>query len=97
MVLRHVPSDCTVVGIPGRIVYRSGVKVNPLEHGSLPDSEATVIRTLLDRIEALEEQVQTLQGQQQPDLVTAHRRQNHKDSCRLSDREIQQYLDGAGI
>jgi serine O-acetyltransferase len=40
VVLRDVPSDCTVVGVPGRIVYRSGVRVNPLEHGSLPDSEA---------------------------------------------------------
>ncbi|MEG3847328.1 serine O-acetyltransferase [Microcoleus sp. herbarium19] len=60
VVLRDVPSDCTVVGIPGRIVYRSGVRVNPLEHGSLPDSEAVVIRSLLDRIESLEQQVKSL-------------------------------------
>ncbi|NJK28587.1 MAG: serine O-acetyltransferase, partial [Coleofasciculaceae cyanobacterium SM2_3_26] len=57
VVLRDVPSDCTVVGIPGRIVYRSGVRVNPLEHGQLPDSEATVIRALLDRIETLEQRL----------------------------------------
>lgn len=63
VVLRDVPSDCTVVGIPGRVVYRSGVRVDPLEHGSLPDSEAVVIRALMDRIEALETQVQTLQTQ----------------------------------
>lgn len=61
VVLRDVPSDCTVVGIPGRIVYRSGVRVNPLEHGSLPDSEAVVIRSLVDRLHTLEQQVQTLQ------------------------------------
>jgi serine O-acetyltransferase len=54
VVLQDVPSDCTVVGVPGRIVYRSGVKVNPLAHGNLPDSEASVIRTLIDRIENLE-------------------------------------------
>lgn len=65
VVLRDVPANCTVVGIPGRVVYRSGVKVDPLEHGNLPDSEAKVIRTLLDRIEALEEQVQTLNLQSQ--------------------------------
>jgi len=65
VVLRDVPANCTVVGIPGRVVYRSGVKVAPLEHGNLPDSEAKVIRTLLDRIEALEEQVQTLNLQSQ--------------------------------
>ncbi|MEO6860510.1 MAG: serine O-acetyltransferase, partial [Microcoleus sp.] len=62
VVLRDVPSDCTVVGIPGRIVYRSGVRVNPLEHGSLPDSEAAVIRSLVDRIESLEQQLKTLQS-----------------------------------
>lgn len=63
VVLKDVPSDCTVVGIPGRIVYRSGVKVDPLDHSNLPDSEATVIRTLLDRIEQLEKQVTELQQQ----------------------------------
>ncbi|HEY9706204.1 MAG TPA: serine O-acetyltransferase [Allocoleopsis sp.] len=62
VVLRDVPSDSTVVGIPGRIVYRSGVKVSPLEHGSLPDSEAVVIRALLDRIENLEQQMLELQS-----------------------------------
>jgi serine O-acetyltransferase len=58
VVLRDVPSDCTVVGVPGRIVYRSGERVEPLEHGRLPDSEAQVIRALVDRIENLEQQVQ---------------------------------------
>lgn len=61
VVLKDVPSDCTVVGIPGRIIYRSGVKVDPLDHSNLPDSEAKVIRTLLDRIEQLEKQVSDLQ------------------------------------
>jgi len=60
VVLRDVPSECTVVGIPGRIVYRSGAKVNPLEHGNLPDSEATVIRSLIDRIESLEQEITKL-------------------------------------
>ena len=59
VVLNTVPSDCTVVGIPGRIIYRSGVRVDEhLEHGNLPDSEATVIRILLDRIDSLEQQVE---------------------------------------
>lgn len=65
VVLRDVPSNCTVVGIPGRIVYRSGVRVDPLDHSNLPDSEAIVIRTLVDRIEALEKQVLQLQGNTQ--------------------------------
>ncbi|TAD77315.1 MAG: serine O-acetyltransferase [Oscillatoriales cyanobacterium] len=57
VVLRDVPADCTVVGVPGRVVYRSGVRVDPLEHGRLPDSEAQAIRALLDRIELLEQRI----------------------------------------
>ncbi|MEB3828673.1 serine O-acetyltransferase [Phormidium sp. CCY1219] len=102
VVLRDVPSDCTVVGVPGRIVYRSGVRVNPLEHGQLPDSEAAVIRTLVDRIETLEQQMQNLQTEQ-PTLVLTGVHSHELDSneiapnCRLKDKQIQQFLDGAGI
>lgn len=67
VVLRDVPADCTVVGVPGRIVYRSGERVDPLEHGRLPDSEAQVIRALVDRIESLEQQLQILQAKQSLD------------------------------
>jgi serine O-acetyltransferase len=95
VVLRDVPADCTVVGIPGRIVYRAGERVDPLDHGQLPDSEAQVIRALLDRIEALEQQVQTMQQasqkQSEPEKVLAH------ISCRLDAKVIEQFLDGAGI
>jgi len=66
VVLREVPSDCTVVGIPGRIVYRSGERVGPLEHGQLPDSEAMAIRALVDRIEALENELSKLRENQRP-------------------------------
>lgn len=58
VVLRDVPEDCTVVGVPGRIV-RTGYGC-PLEHGKLPDPEATTIRSLLERIETLEQQIQDL-------------------------------------
>ncbi len=71
VVLRDVPSDCTVVGVPGRIVHRSGERVDPLEHGRLPDSEAQVIRALVDRIENLEQQLQTLQQTAAPVPVPA--------------------------
>ena len=102
VVLKNVPSDCTVVGIPGRIIYRSGVKVDPLEHGNLPDSEAAVIRTLVERIESLEQEVKQLKQSESASktLVTAvlsesvtvepcHRTQ---DSCLLRDREIREFL-----
>ncbi|OYD94843.1 serine O-acetyltransferase [Nostoc sp. 'Peltigera membranacea cyanobiont' 210A] len=61
VVLQNVPSDRTVVGIPGRIISRNeSASLSPLEHGKLPDMEATVIRSLLSRIEELEKQLQTL-------------------------------------
>ena len=59
IVLRNVPDDCTVVGIPGRIVSRTGHGC-PLEHGKLPDPEAKIIRSLLERIESLEQQIQKI-------------------------------------
>ena len=102
VVLREVPSDCTVVGVPGRIVYRFGERVEPLEHGRLPDSEAQVIRVLLDRIENLEQQVQTLQNNA-VELVHIGASKEAKSetkgtpSCRIEDRVIEEFLDGSGI
>jgi serine O-acetyltransferase len=63
IVLRDVPSTCTVVGIPGRNICRGcNEKFRPLDHGQIPDAEAMVIRTLNDRIEQLEQQLQALQN-----------------------------------
>ena len=57
VVVRDVDRDCTVVGIPGRIIHQSGVRINPLAHSALPDAEAGVIRNLMERIDELEETV----------------------------------------
>ena len=105
VVLRDVPSDCTVVGVPGRVVYRSGVKVNPLAHGNLPDSEANVIRALVDRIEYLEQEVKNLRQSHAKShslVATALSESKAKeldrdlgDSCLLSDREIREFLEGS--
>ena len=95
VVLREVPSDCTVVGVPGRVVYRAGERVGPLDHDCLPDSEAQVIRALVDRIEGLEQQIEDLKTLKvsQRELVAIAPTQ----SCRIQDRAITEYLDGAGI
>jgi serine O-acetyltransferase len=112
VVLRDVPSDCTVVGVPGRVVFRSGERVDLLEHGRLPDSEAQVIRALVDRIEQLEQQVQVLQTEQSSPrlpvgvrvVATEHRLGETalaepiaSPNCRLRDRVIEEFLDGSGI
>ena len=66
VVLREVPSDCTVVGVPGRVVYRSGERVGLLEHAQLPDSEARAMRALMDRVIALENEVSELREAKTP-------------------------------
>ena len=62
VVVRSVSGNSTVVGIPGRVVHQSGVKINPLAHSALPDAEANVIRNLMDRIDQLENQISKLQN-----------------------------------
>lgn len=93
VVVRDVEADCTVVGIPGRVIHQSGVRINPLAHSALPDTEADVIRNLMDRIDQLENHVTTLQACLQE--VAAGR--PLKEICsgkaqNLKDREIIQFL-----
>ncbi len=60
IVLRTVPSHCTAVGVPSRNIGRTNTPTCPLEHGQVPDAAAIALKTLLDRIETLENQVQQL-------------------------------------
>ena len=60
VVVRDVEENCTVVGIPGRVIHQSGVRINPLAHSALPDAEANVIRNLMERIDHLESTVSNL-------------------------------------
>ena len=70
VVLRDVPADCTAVGVPSRIICRQHNSANCLlDHDKLPDVEATVIRTLIDRIERLEQELQTLKSIRSHDKV----------------------------
>ena len=54
VVLHDVPSNSTVVGIPGRIAVQNGVKVNKdLNHANLPDPVADRLKELQDEINKL--------------------------------------------
>ncbi|MDQ6676389.1 MAG: serine O-acetyltransferase [Acidobacteriota bacterium] len=61
VVVRPVPDNSTVVGIPGRVV-RSRTDENSLEHGKLPDPNAQEIEDLRRRIMELERLVHQLAG-----------------------------------
>ncbi|MCX5935368.1 MAG: serine acetyltransferase, partial [Pseudanabaena sp. LacPavin_0818_WC45_MAG_42_6] len=56
IVLRDVPAYCTVVGIPGRIC-RTSKPEGSLDREQLPDPKADILKSLLLRIERLEQQV----------------------------------------
>ncbi len=56
VVLREVPDNATVVGVPGRVVRISGEK---LDHVHTPDPVMLEIEALTQRIEALEQQLNT--------------------------------------
>jgi serine O-acetyltransferase len=98
VVLRNVAPDSTVVGIPGRVIHQSGVRVDPLAHSALPDAEANVIRNLMERIDHLESELSQLQDCLRE--VAAGR--PLKDPCRgnaqnLKDREILEFLGEATL
>jgi serine O-acetyltransferase len=60
VVVRPVPDQSTVVGIPGRVV--SGMDpTDALEHGNLPDPEGQLIDELARRVAELEATVKALQ------------------------------------
>lgn len=58
VVLKHVPSNATVVGIPGRVVRQDGQKVQnlitELDHGHLPDPIGDSLYELRKKIKSLE-------------------------------------------
>ena len=93
VVVRSVQGNSTVVGIPGRVVHQSGAKINPLAHSALPDAEANVIRNLMDRIDILENQLNSLQKAFQ-NLVDDEVIDISKlgDAQNLKDKEIIEFL-----
>jgi serine O-acetyltransferase len=61
VVIDDVPPNCTVVGVPGRVVVRSGERVEAvdLHHEDLPDPVVEMFRCLQRRIDRLEKKVET--------------------------------------
>jgi len=93
VVVRSVKGNSTVVGVPGRVVHQSGVKINPLAHSALPDAEANVIRNLMDRIDQLENQINRLQKTIQS-LINNEVLDTSKlgDAQNIKDKEIIEFI-----
>jgi len=63
VVVREVPTNAVVVGVPGRVTYRDGQRVAgdiDLDQTDLPDPVAKAIEQLVDRIRALEGELETV-------------------------------------
>ena len=60
VVVRNVPQNATVVGVPGRIVRHEGKKIAgiTLDHTSLPDPIAQALERLQKEINHIEDEVQ---------------------------------------
>ncbi len=63
VVLHEVPPDCTVVGVPARIVKRSGVKIPKLDQVHIPDPVAQQLCEMTKKIEDLQAEVAQLKGE----------------------------------
>jgi serine O-acetyltransferase len=63
VVVREVPENCVVVGVPGRITFRNGERVIgaiDLNQTDLPDPLARTLEQMADRIHALEAEIERL-------------------------------------
>src|SRR5436189_3127969 len=69
VVVREVPPNSVVVGVPGRITHKDGQRVEgiDLNQTDLPDPVARAIQQLLERIRTLEGEVETLRKSVDPD------------------------------
>lgn len=64
VVLKEVPPNCTVVGVPGRVVVKDNVKLVidevDLEHGRLPDPISDELNALKNKIAELENKIEEM-------------------------------------
>jgi len=63
VVVRAVPENCVVVGVPGRVTFRNGERVTggiDLNQTDLPDPLARTLEQMVERIHGLEAEVERL-------------------------------------
>jgi len=67
VVVKEVPPNSSVVGIPGRVVMTEGKTPEKpdLQHGNMPDPEAKAISCLFDQIRELDRKYQLLLNEQE--------------------------------
>jgi len=72
VVVRDVPANSVVVGVPGRVTYRDGQRVAgaiDMNQTDLPDPVSKAIEHLIDRIQSLETDLEALRKATETDKV----------------------------
>lgn len=64
VVLRNVPDDSTVVGVPGHIVFRQGKRVVITDPKQINDPLSEALAAVANEVQALKQQVRELQGRE---------------------------------
>jgi serine O-acetyltransferase len=89
VVMRDVPDNCTVVGIPGRVVKTNlQNENNMLDHGEMPDPIQKVFSILHEKIESL-----------QFEIANLSKEKLKKDIFKKEEKEFLEefFMDGEGI
>jgi len=71
VVVREVPANSVVVGVPGRVTYRDGQRVDAIDlnQADLPDPVAKMVEQLVDRVRELEGEIEALRKQVDADRL----------------------------
>jgi serine O-acetyltransferase len=65
VVLREVPPNSTVVGIPGKVIVQDGRRVDQFDQCNMPDPIMELVKQLQDQIDELKAEVENLQQKNQ--------------------------------
>ena len=71
VVVKSVPPEATVVGVPGRIVEDKRLPVIDLEHGRLPDPVNEAIGLVLEKQDKLEKRISQLEELLRADSISS--------------------------
>ena len=87
MVLRDVPPDSTVVGVPAHIIYREGKRVLITDPHDVKDPLSDALIALAERVQQLETRVECVDGQ----LMRVSPEQDAARVLSNEDREREEY------